>query len=236
MRNALFLFLIVSLLGLAACSKNEEKPANNAPAGAKVVKVEDKIDASDYSYLQVSDKDGNKYWLAVTKIDAAKGDVLYYTKSMEMKNFHSNTLNRDFESVMFVDDIRKTPHNMDEKSSPHSQVTSVPKSDVKVEPLKDGKTIAQIYAGKESLNGKTVKVRGVVAKYNPEIMQRNWIHIQDGTGDASGYDLMVTSNDAAAVGETVVVEGTVILNKDFGAGYSYSVMIENAKVKVEKKM
>lgn len=242
MKRSFFLFLIVSILGLVACNKNENKPAGGGttPEGAHVIKVEDRIDASDYSYLQVSEKDGPKYWIAVTKVNAGKGDILYYTKSMEMKNFHSNTLNRTFESVLFVEDIRQTPHNINDNAggqkSPHSQVTSIPKADIKVEHLKDGKTIEQIYSDKDALNGKTVKIRGVVTKYNPEIMGKNWIHIQDGTGKGDSYDLMVTSNDQTAVGQTVVVEGKIILNKDFGAGYSYPVMVEDGKVKVEKNL
>ena len=76
MRNSLFLLAFVSLFILSSCEKKEEKiPEVNAPAGTHVVKVEDKIDASDYSYLQVSDKDGKKYWIAVTKLKPLK--VIY---------------------------------------------------------------------------------------------------------------------------------------------------------------
>lgn len=243
MRSSLFLLAFLSLFILASCEKKEEKiPVVNAPAGAHVVKVEDRIDASDYSYLQVSEKDGKKYWIAATKVDAAKGDILYYTKSMEMKNFHSNTLNRTFESVLFVDDIAKTPHNMNNPNSTppidaktaHSQVLSTPKIDVKIPRLKDGKTVEQVYNDMEKLNGKIIKIRGKVVKYNPEIMGRNWIHIQDGTGSGSNYDLMVTSKDQTSVGQLITVEGKVATNKDFGAGYTYKVMIEDATVKTEK--
>src|ERR1035437_2077844 len=243
MRNSLFLLAFLSLFVLAACEKNEEKiPEVNAPAGAHVVKVQDRVDASDYSYLQVSEKDGKKYWIAATKVEAVKGDILYYTKSMEMKNFHSNTLNRTFESVLFVDDITKTPHNMNNPNSvppvdpktAHSQVMSTPKIDVKIAHVKDGKTIEQIYNDMNQLNGKIISIRGKVVKYNPEIMGRNWIHIQDGTGSGSNYDLMVTSKDQTSVGQIIVVEGKVATNKDFGAGYTYKVMIEDANVKVEK--
>jgi len=243
MRSSLFLLAFLSLFILAACEKKEEKiPEVNAPAGAHVVKVEDRIDASDYSYLQVSEKDGRKYWIAATKVEAVKGDILYYTKSMEMKNFPSKTLNRTFESVLFVDDLTKTPHNMNNPNSPppmdpkmaHSQVMSTPKIDVKIEHVKDGKTVEQIYNSMDKLDGQIIKIRGKVVKYNPEIMGRNWIHIQDGTGSGNSYDLMVTSKDRTSVGQIITVEGKVAINKDFGAGYIYKVMIEDANVKIEK--
>jgi hypothetical protein len=243
MRSSLFFLAFISLFILASCEKKEEKvQQSNVPAGTHVVKVEDRIDASDYSYLQVSEKDGNKYWIAANKVDAVKGDILYFTKSMEMKNFHSTTLNRTFESVLFVEDVTKTPHNMNNPNSAppvdpktaHSQVMSTPKIDVAIEPVKNGKTVEQIYNDMNSLNGKTVRIRGKVVKYNPEIMGRNWIHIQDGTESAGNYDLMVTSKDQSAIGQIIVVEGKIATNKDFGAGYTYKVMIEDANVKVEK--
>jgi hypothetical protein len=243
MRSSLFLLAFMLLFVLAACEKKEEKvPEVNAPAGAHVVKVEDRIDASDYSYLQVSEKDGIKYWIAAKRVEAVKGDILYYTKSMEMKNFHSNTLNRNFESVLFVDDITKTPHNTNntgtvppiDPKAVHSQVGSTPKLEVPVEAIKGGKTVAQIYDDMAKLNGQSVKIRGKVVKYNPEILGTNWIHIQDGTASGTNYDLMVTSKAQTSVGQIIVVEGKVATNRDFGAGYSYKVMIENANVKVEK--
>ena len=243
MRSSLFLLVLMSLFLLSACEKKEEKiPEVNAPAGAHVVKVEDRIDASDYSYFQVSEKDGNKYWIAAKRLEAVKGDILYFTKSMEMKNFHSATLNRTFESVLFVDDITKTPHNMNNPNSTlpmdpktaHSQVMSTPQIDIKIEHIKDGKTVEQIYNDMDKLNGKIIRIRGKVVKYNPEIMGRNWIHIQDGTASGSSYDLMVTSKDQTSVGQIITIEGKVATNKDFGAGYTYKVMIEDANIKLEK--
>jgi hypothetical protein len=80
---------------------------------------------------------------------------------------------------------------------------------------------------------KRYTIRGVVTKYNPGILDRNWIHIQDGTGFDQYYDLIVTSTDEAAEGSMVIVKGSVTLNKDFGNGYAYDVLVENASVKTE---
>jgi hypothetical protein len=122
---------------------------------------------------------------------------------------------------------------MDPKTA-HSQVMSTPQIDVKIEHIKDGKTVEQIYNDMDKLNGKIIRIRGKVVKYNPEIMGRNWIHIQDGTASGSSYDLMVTSKDQTSVGQIITIEGKVATNKDFGAGYTYKVMVEDASVKVEK--
>jgi hypothetical protein len=94
-------------------------------------------------------------------------------------------------------------------------------------------TIAAIYENKSSLAGKPVRVRGRVVKAISGVMGRNWLHIQDGTGDQGTNDLTVTSAAMAPVGSTVVIEGILGVDRDFGAGYRYAVMVEEAKVTVE---
>jgi hypothetical protein len=102
-----------------------------------------------------------------------------------------------------------------------------------LKPAKGGKTVAEVYAASAKLAGKAVTIRGKVVKYHANIMGRNWLHIQDGTGSAGSNDLLITSNDRAKLGDTVLITGKVAINKDFGAGYKYNVMVEGAKVKVE---
>jgi hypothetical protein len=97
-----------------------------------------------------------------------------------------------------------------------------------------GKTIAEVYAEKDQLAGKTVTVRGKVVKANANIMGKNWLHIDDGSGTEKTNDLTVTTaGTTPAVGDTVVVTGTVALDKDFGMGYRYIVIIEDADVQIE---
>jgi hypothetical protein len=104
----------------------------------------------------------------------------------------------------------------------------------KIQKAKGGYTVEELYAKKDKLNGKKVSVRGKVVKFSPGIMGRNWIHLQDGTGKQGTNDMTVTTNQTAAVGDTALVTGTLVTNKDFGAGYKYAVIIEDATVKVEK--
>lgn len=97
-----------------------------------------------------------------------------------------------------------------------------------------GKTVAEIYAGKDALGGQPVTFRGKVVKANANIMDRNWLHVRDGSGEEGTNDLTVTTpGTMPAVGDTVVVTGTVALNKDFGMGYTYGILIEDATVQVE---
>ncbi|MGE5681163.1 MAG: GW dipeptide domain-containing protein [Bacillota bacterium] len=234
MKRSLFLVLIIAAFGLSACNKKEEPKAEagtNAANAAHSAKVLDKIDASNYSYLQVSENNST-YWIAVPQMPVQKGETVQFSKSMEMKNFHSETLNRTWESILFVSDCVKEGHGQMSANGGmqmHPQVTSAPEK-ITVDPVKGGKTVAEIFSQKKSLEGKTVKVRGKVTKYNPGIMDRNWIHLQDGTNDAGAYDLMVTSTQETQLGSIITVEGKVSVNKDFGAGYSYPVIVEDAKI------
>jgi hypothetical protein len=110
----------------------------------------------------------------------------------------------------------------------------VPFSKVKVEKstAPNGYTVAELFAKGASLNNQKVTVRGQVVKVNPNIMGKNWIHIQDGTGDPAKntHDLVVTSADIAKIGDIISIEGTLAADKDFGFGYKYDVIVENAVI------
>ena len=96
------------------------------------------------------------------------------------------------------------------------------------------KTVAVLNKDKTALVGKTVSAQGKVVKVNNGIMGRNFVHVQDGTGDASNNNLIVTSKDTANVGDSVSVTGVVAVNRDFGGGYSYPLLVEEAKITPKK--
>ena len=98
------------------------------------------------------------------------------------------------------------------------------------------KTVAAVYKDKAALTGKTISATGKVVKVNNGIMGRNFVHVQDGTGDAKTgtNNLVVTSKQTAAVGDKVTISGVVVLNRDFGSGYSYPLIIEEASIVVKK--
>ena len=96
----------------------------------------------------------------------------------------------------------------------------------------DGRTVAEVFAQRAALKGKAVAIRGKVVKFNAGIMGKNWIHLRDGSGTPEGKDndITITTNDSVAKGDVVLVKGTVAVDRDFGAGYTYTVVVEEAKV------
>ncbi len=109
----------------------------------------------------------------------------------------------------------------------------VPSANIKVEKAEGGQTIAELFANPKDFNNKTVKVRGNVVKVSKMIMGKNWLHLQDGTGDASKntHDLVVTTMSEPTKDSVVIVEGVLHTAKDFGFGYFYDVIVEDATIK-----
>ncbi len=103
-----------------------------------------------------------------------------------------------------------------------------------IERAEGGKTVAELFAEKDQLAGQPVVVRGKVVKTNAMVMDKNWIHVRDGSGEEGSNDLTVTTTgELPKVGDTVVVSGVVSVDKDFGMGYMYPVMLEDAEVRIE---
>jgi hypothetical protein len=119
------------------------------------------------------------------------------------------------------------PHGMNTQSQ--GSKVDIEKIDVKVDPCKDCIKISDLLENKKTYSGKTIKVTGKVTKFNPEIMGKNWIHIQDGSEFQGGFDLTITTDQKVTVGEIVTLEGKIVLDKDFGYGYFYNVLMEDAK-------
>jgi hypothetical protein len=103
----------------------------------------------------------------------------------------------------------------------------------KMAPPDGGVSVADVWAKRGALAGKSVIVRGTVVKFNGGILGRNWIHIQDGSGkaDAGNHDLTLTSDAVVKVGDVVTMTGVVAVDRDFTAGYAYPVIVEGAKLK-----
>ena len=110
----------------------------------------------------------------------------------------------------------------------HHGRVPVEKKETNVEAVEGTVTIADLYANPEAYKGKKVRVKGEVSKYNPEIMDRNWVHLQDGSEFEGKYDLTATSSESFKTGSVVILEGVIALDRDFGYGYSYDILLENA--------
>jgi len=131
------------------------------------------------------------------------------------------------------DSFSKTEQKKDMKSQKVNSAVTVEKINVMIEPCKDCITIHDLLGNKQSYSGKLVRVKGKVTKYNPQIMGKNWIHVQDGSEFQGGFDLTITSDEAVSVGDTVTFKGKIVLDKDFGYGYYYNVLMEEGKVAIK---
>jgi hypothetical protein len=238
--NKLLIIMSLSLMFFFFGCNDENKQMeteSNSQMNSSMHKIEvvEHMDASGYTYILASEN-GKEYWIAISQMPVKKGETLYYAQSMEMKNFTSKALDKTFESILFVEGVSKDGKAADRGnnsmmgSSPHAGVQKVEKADVDIKPVKGGVTVKEIYTNRLKLENKVVKVKGVVTKYNSGIMNRNWIHLQDGTSYESFNDITVTSDEKVKVGDTIIIEGTLVLDKDFGSGYKYTAIVEEAKI------
>jgi len=263
----LLIAVLFTILPLMACSQNEsaqtaaqasapaEKPVPapvSDPVAAETPEqksgtVIETMNAAGYTYVYV-DKGTEKIWAAAPEFAVNVGDEVLVPEGMAMHNYHSQTLDRDFDVVYFVESVlnASNPTMGAEPSSANMQMpeghppiggnTAPPTVDLTaIQKAEGGLTIGEIYAGKADLSGKTVTLRGKVVKFTPQIMGTNWIHLQDGSGDpaAATNDLTITSGVQVSVGDTVVASGPLTLDKDFGYGYKYNLIMENAEVTIE---
>jgi len=205
-------------------------------------KVVETMDAASYTYVLV-DTGTNKLWAAAPQFAVKIGDAVAVAAAMPMPKYHSKTLNRDFDMVYFTGNVTvngksagagEKPAQLPSNHPPIGGAASKPTADfTKIKQADGGKRIADIFADKAKLKGKQVIVRGVVVKYNAEVMGKNWLHIQDGSGAAGSNDLTVTTAAKVKLGDTVLVTGSLSTDRDFGGGYRYTVIVEDAKVTVE---
>lgn len=110
-----------------------------------------------------------------------------------------------------------------------SGVVQAEKANIKIEPGEGCIKISDLLANKKTYKGKTIKVKGQVTKFNPQIMNKNWVHIQDGSEFEGAFDLTITTDKIVNVGDVITFEGKISLDKDFGYGYLYSVLMEDGK-------
>lgn len=234
MKKKSLVIVAIILIILAIVSipllKKSEKSESKLPDGVHKVEVKEVIQGSNYTYLRVSE-DKEELWLAISKSEVMEDDVLYYADPLLMNNFTSKELNRTFESIYFVQKISdKLPLDAEEViSEPNAQKAEITKlENIKITPKSGEITIAELFENHAKYAGKIVTITGIVSKYSPMIMDRNWVHIQDGTGFSGEFDLTVTTADSLETGNQVTFSGKISLNKDFGAGYFYKIIMEDA--------
>jgi len=198
-------------------------------------KVTETMNSGGYTYINI-EKDNKKTWVAIPQSEVTVGQEISVIPGMSMSNFESKTLNRTFESVVFSPGLATGSHaGSGAVSSSGSPAEKPAEEKIEVEKASgpDAYTVSELFDKKASLDSKNVVVRGKVVKVSRDIMNTNWIHIQDGSGSASGgtNDLLVTSDDVPDVGDIITVSGKLVKDRDIGSGYKFSVMIDKAEIK-----
>jgi hypothetical protein len=200
-------------------------------------KVLETIDAAGYTYVKMN-MDGKIVWAATSQVSFQQGEEVFVPEGMPMYNFRSKSLSRTFDVVYFVPFITRkgqAPPKMNDPMMEHppfgrNSTSTVSMDFSGVTKVQGGYTIEEIFQTKASLSGKKIAVRGKVVKFSSGIMDKNWIHLRDGTGLEGTNDLTVTTNAEVSVGDIVVARGILTTDKDFGYGYKYSVIIEDAEI------
>lgn len=259
----LLISLVMMWLSLSALALHSRADSTNGLIEGTVLET---MDAAGYTYVNVSSAQG-PVWIALPETDVKKGAHLSFATGMEMKDFHSKSLNKTFTSIIFSEGIVDTstaspqvtagspakqdiadsfeaavqaekqvavPQVQPTQSSGGSMGATAPFTEISVEKAAGDNafTVAELFEKAKELDGTTVRLRGKVVKFNANIMGRNWLHLQDGTGDPmqNTHDLVVTTKTEIGSPEVLTIEGTLAADKDFGAGYKYAVIIENAAV------
>ncbi len=202
----------------------------------KVV-AEETLHTDKYTYVRVNEN-GQSFWIAIPKSNVQIGTTYYYTGGLMKKNFQSKEYDRVFETLYLVSGLTTEPGGaqagggsaVDQALSggPHSHEADVAPPTSEIAGAKGAVKISSLMANLGKYDGKVIKVTGKCVKLNPMIMGRNWLHIQDGS--ANNFDLTVTTTEQVQLGSIVTMEGTIALNRDFGAGYKYNVIMEGATV------
>jgi len=214
------------------------------------------MNGGGYSYINLQKKDGEKIWIAVKETKVTVGDQMSFMEGLVMKDFKSSALKRTFDSIIFSNgilppskpDVAKTaPRNLSvpvmpkgdgprkEQAAAMGSKPAVPsKGKISVAKAKgpNAYTVEEAYKKSANLDKKTVVVRGKVVKASTGIMKKTWIHIQDGTGSQTkgNHNLVCTTKGTADIGDVITVRGILAKNRDFGYGYRYNVIIEDATI------
>ena len=226
---------IIALFCLTILMSCDNKKKDYAPIQKTIdqneVTIKEVIQTGTYTYLLVQETQ-QEYWMAVQKFNAEVGEKIYFVEAMEMNNFESKELNRVFDKILFVDQFSKTPIDastlkaevINDKQKEMQQLLD----SIKIQPVKGGQSIGELYSNADAYKEKTVTVRGQVVKVNMDIMDRNWVHLVDGTKGNDKSDLTFTTLELVKVGDTVVFKGVLAIDREFGAGYVYPLIVEEA--------
>ncbi len=246
-----------------ASQESAEIVETKVEAGSKhTANVLETMNAANYTYAKV-DEGGNIYWIAGPQAEIKVGDEISFIDQMVMEDFRSKALNKTFEYLVFASTLVPThkssatavkqDHNCDTcgtdepaasatttATDPHAgmqKTTPVVEEEIAVITLpkaEGGYTVEELYTKKAELKDKKVKVNAKIVKVSKNIMNKDWVHLQDGTGNGQTSDVVVTAqNTNVKVGDTVVVEAILQTDVDFGYGYFFPVILQEGTFTTE---
>jgi hypothetical protein len=248
----------IILLLTPAPNQAADAPAHGGVLTGTVLET---MNGAGYTYVHLETADAT-IWVALPESSVETGKTVSLLPGMVMQDFHSNAFDRTFDSIVFSPGLadnqtagapgaqankeggnafaaavaaeRGAVQQQIPPQSGGSQAAIVPFSETSVEKAQGehAYTVAELYAKAKELDGSVVRVRGQVVKFNTNIMGRNWVHVQDGSGDPvnNTHDLVITTSQEVTLQQVVTLEGTVAAAKDFGAGYAYEVLLEQATI------
>lgn len=212
-------------------------PANNPFADElHRVMVKEALPATRYVFLNVEEA-GKTFWIATRKKEVEPGEIYFYRGGLLKTMFESKEYNKMFDTIYLVANLVSSDHSkhLNPKDITAKNPPAIPGAKVDIPTHTDRNVvhkgtikISELVKDPKKYEGHTIQISGKCVKVNPNIMERNWIHVQDGTQDA--YDLVVTSNSYVPEGKEFTMRAVVNLNRDFGAGYTYDLILENGEL------
>lgn len=230
--SALALLTTINLTPVQATATNTTLAP--ATAGNLTGQVVETMDAATYTYALI-DTGAAKAWVAAPQFMVKVGDTLAVAEAMPMNQYRSKTLNRTFEIVYFSGSVRVNGKPAIAPTAAAAATPAAPKPAnlTNIARAPNGQTVAEILEGKTKFSGQPIAVRARVVKYNAQILGKNWLHLRDGSGTEGTNDLTVTTRAEVKVGDLVLVTGKLTTNRDFGSGYTYAAIVEDAIVVVQ---
>ena len=203
---------------------------NTPPPVVHTVEVKEVLPAGAYTYLRVLE-DKKEQWLAIVKIPAKVGQIFHYDDYVLMTDFYSRELKRTFKEILFLSKLSPGPGASTSETINKSASEARKYNKAMSQPAKVVNSIADLLENKKLYIGKKIIIKGEVTKYSSNILDKNWVHIKDGTSFIGKSDLVLTTDKTLKIGDKVTFEGIISADKDFGNGYFFEVIIEDAKVK-----
>ncbi len=227
MHLLLMTFMLLIFLGCSDSSQTKAELATGAELqtlmekGEHTIIIEEVLHSGGYTYVKARE-DGMLFWIAGPQTALQKNATLTLSAQMWMDNFKSSTLNKTFDAIMFVQEFEPAKRVKTETKLPHMEPLSS---------IKGSSSIKQLYADAKKLHGTSVTLHAKIVKISKGIMGKNWVHLIDGSSQTDdGVITATTTQESFAVDDLVLVTGTLTTDRDFGYGYFYPVIIEEASI------